>query len=119
MVLAMGMRLTACFMAVHAMQCVAASATGTVGQYRLDIRPDQQSVCIQLDPPIQGKAWACLVGRNTTSVQTRDGLVSVEPCSHIGEVIQDAYLARSVCTIFWDFVDAAGNLIINAVECRR
>jgi hypothetical protein len=100
-------------------QASAASATGTIAKYRLDIRPQEPSVCIQLDPPLPGEKWACLIDRNTVSVPTPNGPLYIQPCSHLGEVIHDAYLSMKVCTISWEFVDIGGNAIIGVIECKK
>jgi hypothetical protein len=76
-------------------------------------------VCIQLDPPIPGKDWACLPDRYAISVPSPSGPLVIQPCSHMRELIQDGFLSRKVCTISWEYVDAGGNAIIVAVECRQ
>jgi hypothetical protein len=100
-------------------QAFAASATGTIAKYRLDSRPQHAAVCIQLEPPISGKVWACLSDLNTITYQKPNGAVYIEPCPHFSELIQDAYLSRKTCTISWDFIDVSGYAVINAVECRQ
>ena len=100
-------------------QTFAASATGTIAKYRLDSQPQHAAVCIQLEPPIFGKDWACLSDRNTVPYQTPNGGVYIEPCPHLGELLQDAYLGRKTCTISWDFIDVSGNAVIAAVECKQ
>jgi hypothetical protein len=81
-----------------------------------DIQPQDAAVCIQLEPPISGKDWACLNNRNM--FPTPNGAVYIEPCPYMSEVIQDAYLSKKVCTISWEFVDLHGYAMIAAIECR-
>jgi hypothetical protein len=95
------------------------SATGTIATYRLDMRQQDSSVCIQLEPPLSGEKWACLTERNTVAMSTPTGPAYIQPCTHLRELIHDGYLSKKVCTIWWQFVDAFGNALISAVECKQ
>jgi hypothetical protein len=120
MSIAKAVGLSACLaLMVTGSQALAASATGTIAKYRLDSQPQHAAVCIQLEPPISGKDWACLSNRNPIPYQTPNGAVYIEPCPHLGELIQDAYLTRKACTVSWDFVDVSGYAVITAVECKQ